>query len=351
MSYIRESVKKMSSYIPGEKAKGDGYIILNANENHYSASEKIKNAIIDTISSLNFYPESSSINTRNAAAEVYNITPDEVMLTNSSDEMLRIICQACVSEGEKVYTFCPTFSFYKTLVNVQGGICVEIPFEDDYSLPLLPDFSDAKVLFFPNPGAPSSIVYNLDIIKTLIKAAPNALVVIDEAYADFDRNEHSAIELIKDYDNLMVVRTFSKSYSLAGLRVGIGIAKKEILAELHKVRDYYNLGLIPQAAATAALKDQDHLKLNCEKIIATREWFSKELAKYATRVFPSRTNFVLAQFAPNVAEKLYYMLKERKILVRYWNQPRLDDCLRISIGTDTDMKILLKAIAELLEQI
>ncbi len=351
MSYIRESVKKMSSYIPGEKAKGDGYIILNANENHYPASDKVKNAIIDTISNLKFYPESSSINARIAAAEVYNVTSEEVMLTNSSDEMLRIICQACVSEGEKVYTFYPTFSFYKTLVNVQGGICVEIPFEDDYSLPTLPDFSDAKVIFFPNPGAPSSIVYNLDIIKTLIEAAPNALVVIDEAYADFDRNEHSAIELVKDYDNLIVVRTFSKSYSLAGLRVGIGIAKKEILADLHKVRDYYNLGLIPQAAATAALQDQDHLKLNCEKIIVTREWFSKELAKFTSRIFPSRTNFVLAQFVPGIAEKLYLKLKERKILVRYWNQPRLNDCLRISIGTDSDMKTLLEAIGELLEQV
>lgn len=351
MSFIRESVKKMSSYIPGEKALGDDYIILNANENPYPASDGVRKAITDTISRLNYYPESSSKGFRETAAKVYGVSPDEIMLTNSSDEMLRIICQACVNEGEKVFTFYPTFSFYKTLVNVQGGELMEIPFNDDYSLPELPDFSGAKVLFFPNPGAPSSIVYKLDIIRKLLDAAENALVVIDEAYADFDRNENSAVELINEYANLIIVKTLSKSYSLAGLRAGIGIANKDLLGQLHKVRDYYNAGLIPQAAAAAALNDQEYLKENCEKIIATREWFSRDLAAYVIRVFPSKANFVLAEFETGIAECLYQKLKERKILVRYWKQPRLENCLRISIGTDEDMKILLKTIALLLREI
>lgn len=350
MSYIRESVKQMSSYIPGEKASGEGYIILNANENMYPASDKVREAIINEINTLNFYPESSSIDARIAAAEVYGVEPDEVMLTNSSDEMLRIICQACVSEGDKVLTFYPTFSFYKTLVNVQGGELIEIPFNDDYSLPELPDFSGVKVLFFPNPGAPGSNVYSIDIIRKLLEAAPDTLVVIDEAYADFDRNENSVTGFINEYKNLIITRTLSKSYSLAGLRAGIGIANKELLAELHKVRDYYNLGLIPQAAVTAALKDQTHLKDNCEKIIATREWFSSELAELAVRVLPSRANFVLAEFEEGVAEKLYNRLKERKILVRYWKKPRLDNSLRISIGRDEEMRTVLSVMKELLKE-
>ncbi len=351
MLYIRESVKKMSSYIPGEKAAGSDYIILNANENPYPHSPAVTRAIIETIESLNYYPESSSINVRNAASEVYSVDAKKIMITNSSDEMLRIICQACVSEGDVVYTFYPTFSFYKTLVNVQGGRCVEVPFEDDYSLPELPDFTGAKVLFFPNPGAPSGIAYGLETIRQLIEAAKDTLVVIDEAYADFDNNENSAIELVNEYDNLVVTKTLSKSYSLAGLRVGIGIGNEEVINELHKVRDYYNLGLLPQSATYAALMDQDWLRGNCEKIIATREWFSLKLSQYAEKIFPSKANFVLARFKAGVAEKLYNGLKERKILVRYWKSPRLDDCLRISIGTDEDMKVVLDTIVMLLKEI
>ncbi len=348
MSFIRESVEKMSSYIPGEKAKGTGFIILNANENPYPASPAVRKAIESTIDSLNLYPESSSINVRQTAAELYGVAADKVMLTNSSDEMLRIICQSCVSEGDKVFTFSPTFSFYKTLVNVQGGECIEIPFPEDYSLPELPDFQGAKVIFFPNPGAPSSIAYVLDDIRKILAAADGALVVIDEAYADFDRNQNSALPLLTEYKNLMVVKTLSKSYSLAGLRAGIGIADVSIMQQLHKVRDYYNSGLLAQAAAEAALKDQEWLQQNCEKIIATREWFSKEIAADAIKVFPSAANFVLVQFAEGIAGKLYQALKERKILVRYWNAPRLNEFLRISIGTDNDMREVLRAIRELL---
>ncbi len=351
MRYLREAVKQMSSYIPGEKASGDGYIILNANENPYSTSKAVHEAIVNMIGALNFYPESSSIDARKAAAKVYAVEPDEVMLTNSSDEMLRIICQACVNEGDKVYTFYPTFSFYQTLVNVQGGRCIEIPFADDYSLPKQLDFSEAKVIFFPNPGAPSSIAYNLEVIEQIIQAAAGALVVIDEAYADFDNNANSAIGMISKYDNLLVTRTLSKSYSLAGLRVGVGIAGSNLLVELHKVRDYYNLGLIPQAAATAALLDQERLRDNCAKIIKTREWFAAELAECAKRVLPSRANFILAEFSEGVAGKLYQRLKERKILVRYWDKPRLDNSLRISIGTDEDMRQVLTTIKELLAEI
>ena len=351
MSFIREAVSNMSSYIPGEKPQGEGYIILNANENPYPASERVKEAITRTIGKLNFYPETSSSEARYAAAEVYGVDPEEVIFGNSSDEMLKIICQACVSEGEKVVVFSPTFSFYKTLVSVQGGECIEVPFNEDYSLPELPDFSGVKVVFFPNPGAPSSIVYELDTIREILEAAPDSLVVIDEAYADFDLNQHTAVGLLKEYGNLMIVKTLSKSYSLAGLRVGIGLGCKEIIREFNKVRDYYNVGLLRQSAVPEALRDQAWLLQNCKKIITTREWFSREIAVYAKQVFPSAANFVLVEFAEGVAGRLYTALKQKKILVRYWNTPRLANFLRISIGRDEDMHAVLTAIAESLVEL
>lgn len=347
MDFIRSAVRKMSAYVPGEKAPGADYIILNANENLYPAAPQVYEAMRRAMRDVSWYPESTSKGVLEAAAAVYGqygITPEQVMATNSSDEILRIAFQACAGEGDMVYAFTPSFTFYKTLAAVQGAEFREIEFPEDYSLPQLPDMHGAKLVFFPNPGAPSGTAYGLADIRRLIEAAPKALVVIDEAYADFDENQHTALPLIKDNPNLLVTRTFSKSYSLAGLRVGLGFASREVLGELHKVRDYYNLDRVAQAGAEAALRAQDYLCENCARIIKTRNWFAAELKKIADKVWPSGTNFVLARFTKINAATLYDELKKRKILVRYWNKPRLDDCLRISIGTDEQMQLVLSTL-------
>ena len=344
MNYVREAVKNMSAYIPGEKAVGDGYIILNANENPYPPSPEVITAIIAKTEFLKWYPESSSKEVRLEAEKIYGIAAEQIMLTNSSDEMLRIICQACVEKNDIVYAFYPTFSFYETLAAVQGADFRYIEFNSDYSLPQLPDFMNTKVIFFPNPAAPSSIVYSLEEICSIIEAAPDSLVVIDEAYADFDFNRNSALSLLSKYENLFITKTFSKSYSLAGLRAGLGFGSKQLIAEFNKVRDYYNQDLLAQAGAKAALADRDNVLENCTKIVNTRKWFSKELAVYAEEIYPSATNFILARFKKGIAVKLYNYLKEQKILVRYWDKDRLADCLRISIGLDSDMKIVLEQI-------
>lgn len=351
MRYVREAVAKMSAYIPGEKAIDQDTIILNANENLYPPSSLAIEAIKKAAAGVAWYPESSSAGVRKAAAQVYaefGIRAEQVLVTNSSDEMLRILNQACAGEGDIVYAFTPSFTFYKTLAAVQGADFREIEFPEDYSLPTLPDLRGAKLVFFPNPAAPSGTVYELTDIKRLIEAAPQALVIIDEAYADFSRNKYSALELIHQYPNLVVTRTLSKSYSLAGLRVGLGFASEEVVDELNKVRDYYNLDVIAQAGAEAALLDQQHLQENCERIIATRTWFAEKLAKIAVKVWPSGANFVLARFGAPGAEAIYHELKRRKILVRFWNKPRLADCLRISIGTDEQMNQVLAEITNIL---
>lgn len=346
---IRQAVREMTAYVPGEKVPGEN-IILNANENPYPLSPKVAAAIRENIERLPWYPESSSRGARAAVGRVFGVATEMVLMSNSADEMFHILTQACVNDGEIIYAFTPSFTFYKTLASIQHADFREIPFPDDFSLPELPaDFARAKIVFFPNPGAPGSNVYELSDIRRLLAAAPEAVVVIDEAYADFDGNRHSAVPLLKEYPNLMVVRTLSKSYSLAGMRIGFGIAAPELMRELNKVRDYYNLDRLAQAAAEAALDDQAHMLANCEKIAATREWFVRELAPLAEKVWPSATNFVLARFGRRAGE-LYRRLKDAHILVRYWNVPRLDDCLRISIGTDAQMRTVIAKIAELLPQ-
>lgn len=353
MRFVRAAVERMSAYVPGEKAAGADYLILNANENLYPPAPQVIKAMQAALATVQWYPESTSAGVRAAAAaayEAHGVQPEQVLVTNSSDEMLRILNQSCAGEGDVICAFTPSFTFYKTLAAVQGADFREIEFPEDYSLPDLsqyPELKKAKLVFFPNPAAPSGTVYELSDIRKLIEAAPQALVVIDEAYADFDRNAHTALPLLKEYPNLVITRTLSKSYSLAGLRVGLGFASAQVISELNKVRDYYNLDMIAQAGAEAALLAKDDLAEKCEKIIATREWFARELQvlqPLVQKVWPSGTNFVLARFAQPGAETIYNILKEKRILVRYWKKPRLDDCLRISIGTDDMMR---KVINEL----
>lgn len=345
MKFVRDAIANMSAYVPGEKAEGEDYIILNANENLYPPAPEVIAAMQDALTTVQWYPESSSIGVRTAAATTYacyGVTADQILVGNSSDEMLRILNQACAGEGDIIYAFTPSFTFYKTLALVQGADFRELEFDEDYTLPDVTKeagLKSAKLLFFPNPGAPSGKAYELADIRKLIEAAPQALVVIDEAYADFDCNLHTALPLLREYPNLVVTRTFSKSYSLAGLRIGLGFASKEVIEELNKVRDYYNLDRVAQAGAEAALRAQTYLQKNCETIIKTREWFANALAELpiVEKVWPSATNFVLARFTNPGAGEIYNYLKAGKILVRYWKKPRLDDCLRISIGTDEQM--------------
>lgn len=345
---VRQAVREMTAYVPGEKAPGEN-IILNANENPYPLSPKVAAAIRGAIDMLPWYPESSSREAREAVAEVFGVAPETVLLSNSADEMFHILTQSVVDDGEIIYAFTPSFTFYKTLARIQHADFREIPFPEDFSLPELPaDMARAKIVFFPNPGAPSGVGYELSDVRRLLEAAPEAVVVIDEAYADFDGNRRSAVPLLREYPNLMVVRTFSKSYSLAGMRVGFGIGAPGLMAELNKVRDYYNLDRLAQAAAVAALRDQAHMAANRDKIVATREWFARELAAVADKVWPSAANFVFARFGRPRAANLYRSLKENHVLVRYWDAPRIDDCLRISIGTDAQMRVALDKIKELL---
>lgn len=343
MAFVRPAIERMQGYVPGEQPQRGGYVKLNTNENPYPPSPSIAEAVAAEAGRLALYPEPSSRVLREAVADLYGCRPSQVMAANGSDEMLRIVCQACVREGDVVVSFRPTYTLYATLSDIQGGVHREIPWAEGFRLPELTGLADAKIVFVPNPNAPSGTLLGDGDIARLCRATAG-LVVIDEAYADFAGT--TAIGLLDAHPNLVVTRTLSKSYSLAGLRVGFGFASEALLDELAKVRDSYNLDRLAQAAATAAIRDQAHMRANTAKVVDTRDRLSIALEELDAHVYPSAANFVLARFRPNEARTLYERLKARKILVRYFAHSGLEDCLRITVGTDSEIDALLVALRQ-----
>jgi len=347
MRFLRPAILSMTGYVPGEQPKRADAIKLNANENPYPPPAAAVEAMRAALAGLRLYPESTSRGLREAAAAPFGLALDRVMAANGSDEMLRILFQACLEPGAEVVAFSPSYTYYRTLAAIQGAAYREIEFTGDYELPRTLDAGRARLVLLPNPNAPSGTLFPEREIRRLCAAFPDALVVIDEAYADFAGV--SAIPLIGEIPHLFVVRTLSKSHALAGLRVGLGFGRPELLAELEKVRDYYNLDRVAQAGGEAALRDRDWLREVCSKVAVTRARLTEALTALGAFVWPSAANFVLARFSPaDRAKALLLGLKERNILVRWFDAPRLRDCLRITVGTDAENDALLAAMRDLL---
>ena len=346
MGHVRNQIRQMTGYVPGAQPEGDGWVKLNQNENPYPPSPLALEAMRDALDDVRIYPESSSEAVRRAAASVYAIPQDQIMVANGSDEMLRILFQGCVGEGEEVVAFYPSYTYYETLAGIQGASYRLVAFTDDYGLPESLNLDQARLVFLPNPNAPSGTLFSDGDVARLCRSVPNGVVVVDEAYADFAKS--TSLPLLQEMPNLVVTRTFSKSYSLAGLRLGLGFGRRELMAELDKVRDFYNVDCVAQAGGRAALQDQEHLQANVNRIIATRTRLVDALEDLGLQVWPSAANFVLARFAKPGAALVHRALQARKILVRHFPRPRLEDCLRISVGTDAEIDSLLGALQEIL---
>lgn len=348
MNFIRQCILDMKGYVPGESAEDKKIIKLNQNENRYAPSAKVMDAIAAETANLILYPDSSSRKLREVAAKLYGVFPEEVMAANGSDEMLRILFQACCDPGDEAVAFYPSYTYYATLAAMQDVAYRLIDFEGEYRIPDRLDLNKAKLVFLPNPNAPTGTVFPESELRRLLAAVPNGLVVIDEAYADFSGT--TALPLLKEYANLVVVRTFSKSYSLAGLRIGLGFARKEILLELEKVRDYYNLDRLAQAGAEAALLDQEWLRNTSGKIMATRQRVYEAVAAMGLKVYESGANFLLIRMnSGEDAEKTFEELRRRKVLVRYFRNRGISDCMRVTIGTDSDMDVFLREMGDIVK--
>ncbi len=346
MVEVRDCVKKMHAYIPGASARNPETVKLNQNENRYPPSAKALAVLDRAAAELALYPDSSSTELRQAAAKIYRVQPEEVMAANGSDEMLRMFFQTFCDPGDEVVAFYPSYTYYETLAAMQNVNYRLIEFTDTFSLPSSVDIGKAKLLFLPNPNAPTGILFSEKEIRRLVESAPDCMVLIDEPFIDFSPAGSTSIPLIRDYPNIAVTRTFSKSYSLAGLRAGLGFARQEVFAQMEKIRDYYNLDRLTQAVATAALLDEEWLAETCRKVVATREKTQKKISELGLKVYPSQANFVLVDCgSAEKAGDIFRRLGEQNILVRYFSTRRIDSCLRITIGTEKDMDMLFAALA------
>jgi histidinol-phosphate aminotransferase len=349
MTYLRPNIASMQGYVPGfQPDDASSWIKLNTNENPYPPSPKVVEAIWAEIgsdgASLRTYPSASSLKLREVAGELYGFDPSWIVMANGSDELLNNLIRACAGEGEEIGYVHPSYSYYSTLAEVQGTDVSTYGLTGDLRIEAFPENYNGKVFFLTTPNSPLGFAFPLDYIEE-IAADCGGLLVVDEAYADF--GNWNALELVRKYDNVVVTRTLSKSYALAGMRLGLAIARPEIIAALDKIRDHYNLDRLAQAACVAALQDQPYFQESCRKIIATREWFSKELRNFGYNVIPSQGNFVFASPSDKNGKRVYDGLFVRKILVRLLSDPPLAHGLRISIGTRENMETTLNALKEI----
>lgn len=339
----------MKGYVPGYQPPDiASWIKLNTNENSYPPSPKVVEAILAELgpdgASLRTYPSASSQKLREAAGELYGFDPSWIIMANGSDEVLNNLIRAFAAEGEEIAYVHPSYSYYATLAEVQGARVRTYGLTDDFRVAGFPERYEGKLFFLTTPNAPLGPAFPLAYIEELAQRCAGMLV-LDETYADFA--EFNALELVKKYENVVITRTLSKSYSLAGMRLGLAIARPEVIAALDKIRDHYNLDRLAQAACVAALLDQTHLRECCRKIRDTREWFSEELRAIGYDVMPSQGNYVFATPADRNGQRVYDGLFERRILVRHFSDPLLCHGLRISIGTQEEMERTLAAMKEI----
>lgn len=346
--FTRPTVAAMTGYVPGEQPQDRRYIKLNTNENPYPPSPRVIAAVRAAVGDeLRLYPDPMANVLRDRAAAVYGLRRENVLVGNGSDELLNLIVRACVGPGERVVYPYPTYSLYDTLVTLQEGEAVHVAYPTNFSLPAGLVEARGRVTFVCHPNSPSGTAVPIAAIGALAGQVAG-LLVVDEAYVDFA--EANGLGLVRAHDNVIVLRTFSKSFSLAGMRVGLAFAAPSIISELLKVKDSYNVTRLSIVAATAALEDYEWMEANVARIRRTRQRLTEELRRRDYAVLPSQSNFVLARRPGRSLEPVYVGLKERGVLVRYFATPELADALRISVGTDAEIDALLGALDEVRER-
>ena len=346
-----KAIDELTPYTPGEQPQIDNLIKLNTNENPYGPSPKVLEAIAHANGDdLRKYPDPLSTDLKKSIAAYYDLPLDYVFVGNSSDEVLGHAFRALLKQDKPLLYPDITYSFYPVYCQLFDIKYKQVPLRDDFTLNI-DDYDQANGgIIFANPNAPTGIALSLEKIETLLQRNPDAVVVVDEAYADFA--DQSAVSLIQKYDNLLVTQTLSKSRSLAGLRVGLALGNPELLEALERVKNSfhpYALDKLAAAGAAAAFDDKTYFKETCDKVIATRTTTTSALEKLGFNVLPSSANFVFATHRDHNAEVIFKALRERKIIIRHFGSDRISQYLRISIGTDEEMNSLLTALEEILQ--
>ncbi len=348
MSYFRPAVDAMKGYAPGEQPKpGTRIIKLNTNENPYPPSPQAMEALRSVGGELlRRYPDPFAREFCGAVSEALGVPADWVIVGNGSDDVLNVLIRSCGELGERKIVYpMPTYVLYRTLAEMQPAEVVEVPYGANFKLPIEALVAaKGAVTFIATPNSPSGHSVPLEDLRELARRVSGVLA-IDEAYADFA--DFTAIDLVKEFDNVIVLRTMSKGYSLAGLRLGFGVANPGLLAGLFKVKDSYNIDAVAIAVGTASMRDQVYKNECAEKVKVSRSKLAIDLKNLGFVPMESHGNFILAT-APKDAETLYLGLKDRGILVRYFKQAGLEDKLRITVGTPEQNDLLLEALVSLM---
>ena len=347
MSYFRPNITAMTGYVPGEQPRGEKIIKLNTNENPYPCSPKVKVAIGRVVQAgLQKYPDPLATAFRIAAGGLYGVDPDWILCGNGSDELLTMITRAFVDSGDVVRFANPGYILYRTLAEIQGARADVVNFNADWSLgdSFTQPVDRLKLALLANPNSPSGTLVPPARVAELAAALPCPLVV-DEAYVDFA--DTNCLSLVRENEKILVLRTLSKSYALAGLRFGFVIAQPQLIEQLRKVKDSYNCDALSIAGATAAIDDQSWLKETRATILATRERMTAALGELGFASVPSQANFVWNPHPSLLVEPLYQQLKASGVLVRYMNYALWGDGLRISVGTDEQVDACLSLLKTL----
>lgn len=353
MSLFRTQVQQMEGYTPGEQPQESGWVKLNTNENPYPPSPDVKEAVQKALDGrLNIYPDPLATEFRKVASELFQVDPDWILPGNGSDEILTILMRTFVDPNEIVSAPYPSYTLYETLAEIQGARFQKIQLQPDWNWPVadaLEVTAKSKILFVPNPNAPSGNRWPDEDLLSLIPT--EGVLVLDEAYGDFCDRPHRCELLKADFgEKIVVTRTLSKSYSLAGIRFGFAVAHPELIRGMRKVKDSYNCNTLSLAAATAALRDQDWMQANTNRIRTTRNQLITQLRDLGFEAVDSQTNFVWCTHPDREHERRYQELKRRKILVRYMQfslEEGVLDGLRITVGTDEEIAQVVDALREI----
>lgn len=358
---FRSAIRQMAGYVPGEQPQTSGWVKLNTNENPYPPSPKVVEAIRQAATGrLNVYPDPMARSFREAAGRLFNVDPECILPANGSDENLTILIRSFCDPGDSIVYPYPSYVLYEALAQIQACEVRRLPLNAELqwnAVEAAQACADARICFVPNPNSPTGNCWTADQLEQLLPR--QGVLVLDEAYGDFADQPHRGELLQEDRfrQRMVVTRTLSKSYSLAGLRFGFSIADTELTMGMQKVKDSYNCDTLAIAAATAAIDDQDWMLQNRAKILATRDRLSAELPQFGFCVVPSQANFVWSTHTTGQHRSIYEALKHQKILVRFMQFPDLNpagrtvDGLRITIGTDEEIDRLLQALGPIVSQL
>ena len=350
--FFSDKYSRLVAYVPGEQPRDMKYIKLNTNESPFPPSPSVVEAAMLEAGRLNLYSDPKCTELNLVSAELFGVKSEQILLTNGSDEILNFAFMAFSDSTHPIVFPDITYGFYSVFADLNGIPYEAIPLKEDFTIDVSDYVGINKNIVIANPNAPTGIALSLSDIERIVSSNPNNVVIIDEAYVDF--GAESAVALINKYDNLLVTGTFSKSRSLAGARLGFGIACEAIIADLNTIKystNPYNVNRMTMAAGVAAIRDNGYYMDNCRTVIENRKWTASRLLELGFILTPSSANFVFAKSDKISGEELYLKLKERGILIRHFNGERIKEYNRITIGTRSEMEAFINETKSILKEI